>query len=82
MVVDDEQIDTLADKLSDGVDAIVGTLADVVQHLCRCPVVEFLVVNVANACLQRTDSLQDTLLDGASDAHHLTRSLHLCAKLV
>ena len=37
---------------------------------------------MANTCLERTNSLQQALLDSTADAHNLTGSLHLSTELV
>ena len=49
VVVDERQVDAVADQLGDGVEAVVGTLLDVGQHLVVRHRVELLVVDVAGS---------------------------------
>ena len=81
-VIDARKVDAEAQELGDCVNAVVGGTADVVQQLLCAPVVEFLLVDVAAAVLQRAHSLEDALLKSAAYAHHFAGSLHLGAELV
>ena len=81
-VVDQHQIDAAADQLRDGIQSVVGRLGDVFQQPVVRPVVELLVVDMADAGFERTHRLQQALLHRAADRHHLARGFHLRTELV
>ena len=81
-VVDAGEVDPQAQELRNRMDAVVGRGGDVLQEFLLGPVVELLLVDVAAAAFQGAHRLEDALLEGASDAHHLARRLHLGAELV
>ena len=82
VVIDQRQIDAVADQLRDGVKPVVGALLDIGQQVVVRPVVEFLVVDMADARFERTHGFQQRLLHRTADRHHLARGLHLRAELV
>ena len=82
VVVDERQVDAVADQLRDGVEAVVGTLLDVGQHLVVRHRVELLVVDVADARLERAHRFEQALLHRAAHRHHLARGFHLRAEFV
>ena len=57
-------------------------VGDVFQQPVVRPVVELLVVDMADAGFERTHRLQQALLHRAADRHHLARGLHLRTELV
>ena len=82
VVVDERQVDAVANQLRNGVEAVVGTLLDVGQHLVVRHRVELLVVDVADARLERAHSFEQALLHRAAHRHHLARGFHLRAEFV
>jgi hypothetical protein len=66
-----------AHQLGDGVEPVVGAVADVFQQLLPGPGVELGPCDVAHADLQRAHGLEHALLDGAAHGHDLAGGLHL-----
>ena len=82
LVVDQRQVDAVTDQLADGIEPVVGSPLDVGEQVVVRPLVEFLVIDVADARFERTHGLEQRLLHRAADGHHLARGLHLRAELV
>ena len=82
IVVDQHQVDAVADQLRDGIEAVVRSVLDVFQQLHVRPAVEFLVVDMADTRFERAQRLQEAFLHRAADGHHLARGLHLRTQLV
>ena len=81
-VVDQRQLDAPADQLGDGVKTVVRSLLDIGEHPIDRPVVEFLMVDMADPRFERAHRLQEALLHRAAHGHHLARRLHLGSELV
>ena len=81
-VVDQHEVDAAADQLRDGVEPVVRAVLDVVEQLVVRPRVELLVVDVADARLERPHGLQERLLHRAAHGHDFARGLHLRTQLV
>ena len=73
-------IDAQPQQLRDGIDAVIGTDADVIHQLSGIPSVKFRNVQVEGLDLKGADPLQQAFFKSPADAHHLTGGLHLGGK--
>ena len=69
--------DTPVDHFRNGEDVVGAEHADIVQQLLRGHVVEFVMVDVVRAYLQRADALEQGFLQIGADAHDLAGGHHL-----
>ena len=74
--------DAPVDDFRDGKNVVGAEHADIVQQLLRGHVVEFVMVDVVRAYLQRADALEQGFLQIGADAHDLAGGHHLGAQNV
>ena len=73
---------TAIDQLCNGKNVVIAELGDIRTDLIIRHVVKLVVVDVVYTDLKRTDALKQALLKVGTDAHDLTRCLHLRAEMV
>ena len=79
-IVHHTEVDAKTNELSNSIEAVVGSSADIFEETSCVPIVEFLVIDVANTSFEWTHSFEERFFKRTTHAHHLTRSLHLSAE--
>ena len=76
------QRDALADQFGNSKDVVRTELLDILQQLLHAHAVKLGQVQMMSTDFQRTDALQQSLLQIGADVHDLAGGLHLSAQLI
>ena len=73
---------TTSQQFSNGIDVIITELTDIIQQFLVGHIIKLSQIDMVYTDLQRTDALEQALLQVGADTHDLTGSLHLCTQQV
>ena len=81
-IVNHTEVNAKADELSNGIETVVGSSADIFEKASSVPIIKFFVVDVAYTSFERAHSFEKRFFESAANAHNFACSLHLSAESV